>query len=63
MGSSRFRFRRNPVSYDWSGTQVTPNVINFWRWIYGVLGATMAGWGAIMAFLARAPFSRKEKWA
>lgn len=36
---------------------------NFQQWIYGLLGATMAGWGVFMAFIAHYPFQKKEKWA
>jgi hypothetical protein len=36
---------------------------NFQAWIYGVLGATVAGWGIIIAFVVHYPFKRKEKWA
>lgn len=32
-------------------------------WIYGVLGATMAGWGIFLTFIARHAFAKKERWA
>jgi len=35
----------------------------FQQWIYGVLGATVAGWGIAMAFIAAGPFARKEAWS
>lgn len=35
----------------------------FQAFIYGVLGATIAGWGVFMAFLTRYPFKAREKWA
>jgi len=35
----------------------------FQSWVYGVLGATMAGWGICIAFIARYPFRNREKWA
>jgi len=38
-------------------------VAAFQRWIYGVLGATVAGWGVFVYFLARFPFARRERWA
>jgi len=43
----------------------TPNiqVRNFQQWVYGVLGATMAGWGILIAFIAAIPFKKKEKWS
>jgi hypothetical protein len=38
-------------------------VIKFQKWIYGVLGATVFGWGIFLSFIAQYPFKRKEKWA
>ncbi|MGB6067906.1 MAG: hypothetical protein WBG50_24125, partial [Desulfomonilaceae bacterium] len=35
----------------------------FQQWVYGVWGATIAGWGAFMAFIAYYPFAQKERWA
>ena len=31
--------------------------------MYGVLGATLAGWGVFVAFIAHYSFKKKEKWA
>ncbi len=46
------------------GTQPLPReALAFRGWIYGVLGATMAGWGVFIAFLAQSPFRRRERWA
>lgn len=39
------------------------DIVQFQRWIYGVLGATMAGWGVFLAFVAHVPFRRQERWA
>jgi hypothetical protein len=36
---------------------------SFKAWIYGVLGATDAGWGVFIVFLARFPFRRRERWS
>ncbi len=36
---------------------------DFQQWVYGVLGATLAGWGAMIVFIAVGPFSRREAWA
>lgn len=47
----------------WDSKTVTEDVRDFQRWIYGVLGMTVAGWGATMAFVAYTPFRRKERWA
>jgi zinc transporter ZupT len=56
-----FNQQINPVFWK------TPDAINsareFQQWVYGVLGATMAGWGVFVTFIAHVPFKRKEKWA
>ena len=39
------------------------NVYAFKAFIYGVLGASMAGWGMLFAFIVYYPFRQKEKWA
>lgn len=43
----------------------TPDVLarQFQQWIYGVWGATIAGWGIFLSYLARYPFKRKERWS
>ncbi len=43
----------------------TPNIQlrSFQQWVYGVLGATMVGWGILIAFIAAVPFKKKEKWS
>ncbi|MBN1822841.1 MAG: hypothetical protein JW803_00830 [Endomicrobiales bacterium] len=35
----------------------------FQRWVYGVVGAVMAGWGVFIVFIAQVPFLKKENWA
>lgn len=47
----------------WNDVPITPGIINFQRWMNGVLGATMIGWGIMMAFVVRFPFRNGEKWA
>jgi hypothetical protein len=56
-----FRTQVDPVF--WGAGELTGGTIPFQQWIYGVLGATMAGWGTCVAFIAAVPFKRKEKWA
>lgn len=41
---------------------LSPEGLRFQAWAYGVLGATMGGWGVMIAFMARYPFKRKEPW-
>ncbi len=47
----------------WGNTPMLPEVNGFQGWIYGVLGATMAGWGTILAFIIRYPFLARDRWA
>ena len=47
----------------WRTDSLPDGVDPFQGWIYGVLGATMAGWGVFLAFLARYPFRNRERWA
>ena len=35
----------------------------FQNWIYGLWGATIAGWGIFLTFIVHYPFRHKEKWA
>lgn len=56
-----FNRQINPVF--WADNAVTPQIRAFQQWVYGVLGATMAGWGVFIVFIAREPFRRRERWA
>ncbi len=47
----------------WGNQPISSEAGLFRQWVYGVLGATMAGWGAMIAFIAHYPFRRKEQWA
>ncbi len=47
----------------WPEGNVPENGATFQAWIYGVLGATVTGWGIFMAFLTQYPFKAREKWA
>jgi hypothetical protein len=47
----------------WGDTAVPPPADTFQRFIYGVLGATVAGWGVFLVFITHYPFRRREKWA
>lgn len=47
----------------WSTNAVDEVTRQFQQWIYGVWGATIAGWGIILTYIARYPFSKKERWA
>jgi hypothetical protein len=47
----------------WETPPLPIGVSLFQGWIYGVLGATMAGWGVFLAFIVRYPFQARERWA
>jgi hypothetical protein len=47
----------------WGASAVGESARVFQQWIYGVWGATIAGWGVFVAFIAFYPFREKEKWA
>jgi hypothetical protein len=47
----------------WEGNALPPGTSEFQGWAYGMLGATMAGWGVFLAFLVRYPFRQRERWA
>jgi hypothetical protein len=46
----------------WGSNPVGESAKGFQQWIYGVWGATIAGWGIFVAFMARYPFRNKERW-
>lgn len=47
----------------WNTENVDNSVRQFQKWIYGVTGASMAGWGLFMAFIVHYPFKKKERWS
>jgi hypothetical protein len=51
----------NPVF--WGTGQVGSDISRFQGFVYGVLGATIAGWGIIVYFLAAFPFWDRQRWA
>jgi len=56
-------FNRGVDPAFWGAGAVPVEAQRFQGWAYGVLGATMAGWGLTLLFLARQAFLRKERWA
>jgi type IV secretory pathway VirB6-like protein len=61
FGANLFDTLINPVF--WANGAMPNNVYNFKTFIYGVLGASMVGWGMLFAFIVYYPFRQKEKWA
>ncbi len=56
-----FNHRIDPAFW---GTNTVDDVTKqFQQWIYGVWGATIAGWGIFVTYIARYPFKNKERWA
>jgi|SRR3989338_2227567 len=56
-------FDSNINSIFWGTDNISSNVKEFQKWIYGAWGATVTGWGIFMIFIAHYPFQKKEKWA
>ena len=51
----------NPVF--WGLETPDPIALKFQSWVYGLLGATIAGWGIFVFFVLKIPFAQREKWA
>jgi len=47
----------------WGMNAVSDVAKQFQQWIYGVWGATIAGWGIFVTYIARYPFKSKERWS
>ena len=56
-------FNQQVEAVFWLAGPGTAGTQAFQSWIYGVLGATMAGWGVFFAFIAYYPFKAKESWS
>ena len=46
-----------------NGQVQEPAFLLYKKWIFGVVGGTIAGFHLLMYFIARYPFRQKEKWA
>lgn len=47
----------------WGANTIDNAARHFQHWLYGVWGATIAGWGIILSFIAHYPYSKRERWA
>lgn len=47
----------------WPDNQIAVGTLQYKAWSSAVLGAVIASWGLLMAFLAWYPFRSREKWA
>ncbi len=63
-GTSLFNLFDNSINpIFWGTADVANSVKGFQKWIYGAWGATVAGWGIFVTFIAHYPFQKKEKWS
>ncbi len=63
-GTSLFAlFNRQIDPAFWGTNAVGDSAKQFQQWIYGVWGATIAGWGIVLTYIAHHPFNRKERWS
>lgn len=59
-----FDFFNQQINPSFWGTAHPPEgVLSFQRWLYGIWGATIAGWGIFLTFVTYFSFKRREKWA
>lgn len=58
-----FIFNKNINTVFGLSENSTAGITQFQNWIYGVLGATIVGWGIIMFFVIKYGFREKQKWA
>jgi len=56
-----FNNQINPVF--WEAGALEAGTKAFQQWVYGAWGATVAGWGIFLAFMARYPFRNRELWS
>jgi len=47
----------------WGAEALTGAELSYQRWVNGVLGATMIGWGIFFLFIVKYPLEKKEPWA
>jgi hypothetical protein len=47
----------------WPSGGMTDQDRQFQQWVYGVVGATMVGWGLFMFLILKNAFPKREKWA
>jgi len=55
-----FNRQINPVF--WGLEAIDGEAQAFQAWAYGVMGATVAGWGISLAYIAQYPFKNRERW-
>jgi hypothetical protein len=53
-------FNRQIDPVFWGTQDIADEAKNFQRWVYGAWGATIAGWGVMVGFIAYSPFRKRE---
>lgn len=56
-------FNRHIDPIFWSEAQMPDAARQSQAWVYGVLGSTVAGWGVLVAFVARSAFRSRQRWS
>ncbi|MCP4899483.1 MAG: hypothetical protein GY906_21160 [bacterium] len=47
----------------WADADIPDEAKRMQAWIYGVLGATVSGWGVLVAFISRTAFRQRQRWS
>jgi|GEM_PF-238335 hypothetical protein len=47
----------------WGSDPPSVSIQRFQQWVYGVWGATIAGWGVTISFVAKHAFKTQEPWS
>jgi len=47
----------------WGTPELPEQVVTYHRFVHGVVGATLTGWGLSMLFVIQHPFRKREPWA
>lgn len=66
FGQSQFMYVFFNQYFDpifWPDNQISAGTMQYKNWVSGVLGAVVASWAILIAFIAYYPFKLREKWA
>lgn len=44
------------------GRQPSQDILDFKKWLFGIIGATIVGFHVLIVFIAIYPYSRREQW-
>jgi hypothetical protein len=56
-------FNRQINQAFWDSASLPAGLASFQGWLYGVWGATIAGWGIFLSFIVYFSFKQRQKWA